>query len=83
MLSVSARAQIHEVGKGVPVPIRAPHLTAELIADSGTTSPGGPSAMAGVTGDMPLRQGVSRAESEGRTNGAFGIESTDRRGARC
>ena len=165
MLSVSAMAQIHEVGTGVPGPIQAPHLTAELIADSGTISPGGTShvalsltlelgwhvywvyagdsgeapsvawsspqgivlgpmqypapsrlplgplmdygyegtaifpfsltasqhslsvdaaesarAMAGVPGDMPSRQSISRAESEGRTDGAFGNEPTDRRG---
>ena len=169
MLSVSAMAQIHEAGTGVPGPVQTPHLTAELIADSGTISPGGTShvalslklepgwhvywvyagdsgeapsvtwfapqgivlgpmqypapsrlplgplmdygyegtaifpfsltasqttlsrhdvaegarAMAGVPGDMPSRQGVSRAESEGRTDGAFDNESTDRRGAPC
>jgi len=46
MLSVSAMAQIHEVGTGVPGPIQAPHLAAELIADSGTISPGGTSHIA-------------------------------------
>jgi len=40
MLSVSAVAQIHEVGTGAPGPIQAPHLTAELITDSGAISPG-------------------------------------------
>src|ERR1700679_3572966 len=46
-LSVSAIAQIHEVGTGgVSGPIHAPHLTAELIADSGTVSPGGTSHVA-------------------------------------
>lgn len=40
MLSISAMAQIHEVGTGVPGPVQAPHLTAELIADSETISPG-------------------------------------------
>jgi|GEM_PF-5788440 len=45
-LSVSAIAQIHEVGTGVAGPIQAPHLTAELIADSGTISPGGMSHVA-------------------------------------
>ena len=46
MLSVSAVAQIHEVGTGVPGPIQAPHLTAALIAYSGTISPGGTSHVA-------------------------------------
>ena len=46
MLSVSAMAQIHEVGTGGPGPVQAPHLTAELIADSGTISPGGTSHVA-------------------------------------
>ncbi len=45
-LSVSAMAQIHEAGTGVPGPVQAPHLTAELIADSSTISPGGTSHVA-------------------------------------
>jgi DsbC/DsbD-like thiol-disulfide interchange protein len=45
-LSVSAMAQIHEAGTGVPGPMKTPHLTAELIADSGTISPGGTSHVA-------------------------------------
>ena len=46
MLSVSAMAQIHEVGTGQPGAVQAPHLSAELIADSGTISPGGTSHVA-------------------------------------
>ena len=46
MLSVAAMAQIHEAGSGVQGPVQAPHLTAELIADSGTISPGGTSHVA-------------------------------------
>lgn len=46
MLSVSAMAQIHQVGTGAPGPVKAPHLNAELIADSGTISPGSTSHVA-------------------------------------
>jgi len=46
MFSIPSVAQIHEVGTGVPGPIQAPHLTAELIADSGTISPGNTSHVA-------------------------------------
>lgn len=53
MLSVSAMAHIHEMGTGVAGPIRAPHLIAELIADSGMSPPGDTSHFA-----MSLLQGI-------------------------
>lgn len=34
-------AQIRELGTGLPGPVKAPHLTAELIADPTTVAPGG------------------------------------------
>lgn len=40
------RAQLQELGTGAPEPVKAQHLTAELIADSGTISPGGRSRVA-------------------------------------
>jgi hypothetical protein len=33
-------AQLREVGTGAPGPVKAPHLTAELISDSWTINPG-------------------------------------------
>ena len=35
------RAQVREFGTGAPAPVRAPHVTAELISDSGTVAPQG------------------------------------------
>jgi DsbC/DsbD-like thiol-disulfide interchange protein len=37
---VPAIAQLREVGTGAPGPVMAPHITAELISDSRTISPG-------------------------------------------
>jgi len=34
-------AQFRELGTGAPGPVKAPHLTAELIADPTTIAPGG------------------------------------------
>lgn len=44
--SIPSVAQIREVGTGVPGPVQAPHLTAELIAYSGTISLGAKSHVA-------------------------------------
>lgn len=38
--------QLRELGSGAPGPIRAPHVTAELISDSGTIAPGSSSRVA-------------------------------------
>jgi DsbC/DsbD-like thiol-disulfide interchange protein len=35
------RAQVREFGTGAPGPVKAPHVTAELISDSGTVAPQG------------------------------------------
>lgn len=45
-LAMPAFGQIHEVGTGAPGPIQAPHITAELISDSGLVSPGSKSHVA-------------------------------------
>lgn len=45
-LSSFCPAQLHEVGTGVPGPVKAPHLSAELISDSGTINPGGKTRVA-------------------------------------
>ena len=45
-LAVPAIAQLREVGTGAPGPVKAPHITAELISDSGTISPGSASHVA-------------------------------------
>ena len=45
-LSPFGRAQIRESGTGTPGPVKAQHLTAELISDSGTIAPGGSSRVA-------------------------------------
>jgi thiol:disulfide interchange protein len=45
-LSPFGHAQIRESGTGAPGPVKAPHLTAELISDSGTVAPGGRSRVA-------------------------------------
>ena len=39
-------AQLREVGTGVAGPVKAPHLSAELISDSGTIHPGGKTRVA-------------------------------------
>ncbi len=39
-------AQVRESGTGAPGPVKAQHLTAELISDSGTIAPGGRSRVA-------------------------------------
>jgi len=39
-------AQLREVGTSAPGPIKAPHLSAELISNSGTISPGGKTRVA-------------------------------------
>ena len=44
--AVPAIAQLREVGTGAPGPVKAPHITAELISDSGTISPGSASHVA-------------------------------------
>jgi DsbC/DsbD-like thiol-disulfide interchange protein len=41
-----AIAQFREVGTGAPGPVKAPHITAELISDSGTIAPGSASHVA-------------------------------------
>lgn len=46
MFPIPSVAQIHEVGTGASGRIQAPHLAAELIADSGTISPGDTSHVA-------------------------------------
>jgi thiol:disulfide interchange protein DsbD len=46
VLSRFGHAQIRESGTGAPGPVRAQHLTAELISDSGTIAPGGRSRVA-------------------------------------
>ncbi len=45
-LSPFSHAQIRESGNGAPGPVKAPHLIAELISDSGTISQGGRSRVA-------------------------------------
>jgi DsbC/DsbD-like thiol-disulfide interchange protein len=44
--AVPAIAQLREVGTGAPGPVMAPHITAELISDSRTISPGSASHVA-------------------------------------
>jgi hypothetical protein len=39
-LSSFCPTQLREVGTGAPGPVKAPHLSAELVSDSGTISPG-------------------------------------------
>jgi thiol:disulfide interchange protein DsbD len=41
-----AHAQVRESGTGAPGPVKAQHLTAELISDSGTAAPAGKSRVA-------------------------------------
>ncbi len=36
----TAFAQLRELGTGAPGPVKAQHVTAELISDSGTITPG-------------------------------------------
>ncbi|HEY4357784.1 MAG TPA: thioredoxin family protein [Acidobacteriaceae bacterium] len=43
---LASSAQLREVGTGAPGPVKAPHITAELISDSGAISPGGRSRVA-------------------------------------
>jgi thiol:disulfide interchange protein len=45
-ISPFSQAQIRESGTGAPGPVKALHLIAELISDSGTISPGGRSRVA-------------------------------------
>jgi len=45
-LSPFSHAQIRESGTGAPGPVKALHLIAELISDSGTIAPGGRSRVA-------------------------------------
>lgn len=45
-LSPFGDAQIRESGAGAPGPVKAQHLAAELISDSGTIAPGGRSRVA-------------------------------------
>ena len=42
----AVHGQLHESGTGAPGPLKAPHLTAELISDSGTITPGAKSRVA-------------------------------------
>jgi DsbC/DsbD-like thiol-disulfide interchange protein len=39
-------AQLRELGSGAPGPVKAQHLTAELISDSGAVAPGSASRVA-------------------------------------
>ena len=39
-------SQLRELGTGAPGPVKAPHLTAELISDSRTINPGGKARVA-------------------------------------
>jgi DsbC/DsbD-like thiol-disulfide interchange protein len=39
-------SQLRELGTGAPGPVKAPHLTAELISDSRTINPGGKTRVA-------------------------------------
>ena len=39
-------AQVRESGTGTPGPVKAQHLTAELISEAGTVAPGGSSRVA-------------------------------------
>jgi thiol:disulfide interchange protein DsbD len=41
VLSAFGHAQVRELGTGAPGPVKAHHLTAELISDSETIAPGG------------------------------------------
>jgi thiol:disulfide interchange protein/DsbC/DsbD-like thiol-disulfide interchange protein len=41
LLPLAALAQLHEVGDGGPGPVKAPHLTAELVPMAPSVSPGG------------------------------------------
>jgi thiol:disulfide interchange protein len=45
-VSSAAYGQLRELGTGTPGPLRAPHVTAELISDSGTIAPGTASRVA-------------------------------------
>lgn len=42
----AAYGQLRELGTGAPGPLKAPHVTAELISDSGTIAPGTASRLA-------------------------------------
>jgi DsbC/DsbD-like thiol-disulfide interchange protein len=45
-LHSAAHGQLRELGIGAPGPLKAPHVTAELISDSGTIAPGTTSRVA-------------------------------------
>lgn len=45
-IQAPASAQLRKLGAGAPGPLKAPHLTAELISDSGTITPGANSRVA-------------------------------------
>jgi len=45
-LHSAAHGQLRELGIGAPGPLKAPHVTAELISDSGTIAPGTASRVA-------------------------------------
>jgi thiol:disulfide interchange protein DsbD len=45
-LHSAAHSQLRELGTGAPGPLKAPHVTAKLISDSGTIAPGTASRVA-------------------------------------
>ena len=46
VLSAFGHAQVRELGTGAPGPVKAQHLTAEMVSDSETIAPGGRSRVA-------------------------------------